>query len=226
MQKDNKFNDEIYKLIYDMINLFEEKQRAKCISERAQRGRISPAGNDFEDRFAKSLMTVLPTEYRILVDYPLTYRPENSGRAITVYPDIIVVHGDIIKCILELKIDLGYAKDKWLIEKQNKFNDFRKLEKVSYLLSNGNKRKQKQELKVTNNTEIAFVILSAENDHGKVAHISGDMNCFILLSNFHPNNPNLNCNKKITMIRGEDNSNQIGWGNLKKFLNRMLDVNL
>lgn len=114
-----------------MINLakqYGEKKRQKLENKTNVRfGRIISSGSEFQYDFAKTLF--LGTEYKVLVDYPLiydgVYKSGKRGKKM-VYPDIAVMdEKNVLKAIIELKIDLGYLREDYKENLKSMIDAFR-----------------------------------------------------------------------------------------------------
>lgn len=121
-----------------MINLakqYGEKKRQKLENRtNVLLGRIISSGSDFQYDFAKILF--LGTRYKVLVDYPITYAGyTKSGkmRNRTMYPDITVIDEEnVLKAIIELKIDLGYLREDYEKNLKSMTDAFRANKRMKY----------------------------------------------------------------------------------------------
>ena len=192
MNRDIKL--EIKYLLEDIIRLYQEKKENKKISQRIQRGRASSIANDFEERFAVFLEKVLPDKYSFLVDYPISYNITGRGRKKTSYPDISIVKDEsVLAGIIELKIDLGYLADDWVTKSKTEFDNLRKAAVIQYTAGiRTEKRRPKKTLIVPQTLCKAVVVLSDQNDHGRLNRFLTQDNCFILTRNIHPNDVPIN----------------------------------
>ena len=117
---------EMPEFLNEMIKAFQRQKKRKRIAPRVIRGRAIPLANAFEDAFGKLLGKVLNERFKILVDYPMSIKPSDFQKTKTIYPDIAICEDDELRCLLELKIDLGYFSDESKVEMKRKINDLRR----------------------------------------------------------------------------------------------------
>ena len=215
-----KFHNEMAGIIRNMANVYLQKQFANNLYGRAKRGRLVSAASDFQDALALFLVKLLPVDYQIFVDYPISYSVSSNTKARTFYPDILLVKEDTIEGIFELKIDLGYAPPDWLAKKKKEFDRINRAGIVSYISMTRENNRETKELYVSPNVIEAFVVFSAFNDHGKLAKLKGSSKLFVLTGEWHPNNPALS-SEDIESIIGavsSDPENLKEWRRLMEFL--------
>lgn len=215
-----EFHNEVAGIIRNMANVYIRKKLANDIYGRAKRGRLASAASDFQDAFASFLVKLLPADYQIFVDYPISYIISNMSKARTFYPDILLIKDEIIVGIFELKIDLSNAPPDWLDRKKKEFDRITTAGTVSYSSFSRENNRETMELKVSPNVREAFIVLSTFNDHGKLAKLKDSSNLFVLTGEWHPNNPALYPEDVESIIRAvsSDPENLNEWHRLKGFL--------
>jgi len=72
-----------------------------------RRGRSHAISGKLEDLFAAFLAFNFTENYKILVDQAITVNK------VTMYPDIMIVRGKIIKNLIDIKTDLGWKRKKF-----------------------------------------------------------------------------------------------------------------
>jgi hypothetical protein len=194
----NDVDAETKKLIRSMVRLFQERKQGKRISARVYRGRAAPVSYEFENRFAMLLKRVLPDNYSIYVDYPISYKVRNKRRKTTSYPDILIVEDeDGVVGIIEVKIDLGYLNKGWIPKNKKDFSNIRHAKKVTYRSLVRMGKRPRAEFRVSEKISRAIVLLTDRNDHGRLPDFSKQANCFILITKFsHPNSSKIKHHQK------------------------------
>lgn len=161
----SEFQVELLKLLQNVYQKYVKRKEERYLvpSEltRAIRGTISPVAYYFEDEFGRFLHNILDSKYRILIDYPLQF----PGRNNKIKPDILILEGQTIKMILELKIDLGYEKKNWRDKKKEQLDKLERYkDDTTYKeVVNGVKEPLPRPIKVINNVPFGTVILSQKN---------------------------------------------------------------
>jgi len=216
---------QIKHLLKQIIDLNQTNKRHKKIGKRIFRGRSTSIADDFENMFAIMLDGLLPDKYSIFVDYPISYKIRGRHRTKTSYPDIAVIANDrMLALIIELKIDLGYLPHDWTHRTAQEITHLRKARLVSYKTNVGTDKAQKRSLDVRPDIPRAIVVLTGQNDHGKLNRFLKQPNCFVFSKDIHPNDIWINdTNRDDTLTKIIENKGNIeSW---KAFAN-FLDDNL
>lgn len=216
----SNFKDEVKKLIGDTIDLFLKKKNSKRISKRVRRGRAASIASEFEERFAIFLENILPPEFSIFIDYPMSYRISNVKRTKTFYPDIALIKDHILVGIIELKIDLGWLRKDWTRKQKSDFKNLRDVKHVTYKAADRANKKNSAKLKIGNNLNRMVVLLTDENDHDRLEVFKEKENCFILCSGVHLNDPKITEKTKKQTIQSisSNKENRKNWSALSEYL--------
>jgi len=200
----SSFNNDVVNIIQSMVNIFQKNKHEKNISCRIERGRAPSASADFENLFAKFIENQTNDNIRIFVDFAFRYKPyrKHKSSTKTMYPDITLVRGYSIDgkkqiggeviAFVEAKIDLGYLSKDWSKNKNEMIESLRKTK----VISNKNK---KCTFSINKNFQNLNIILSEENDHGRLEKFKEENdNTFFLISkeHLHPNNDNIDIMKR------------------------------
>lgn len=184
------YEEHIKDLVKESVELFQQKKRAKQISNRVHRGRASSVADLFEEKFAEFLERITPVTYSFFVDQAFSYRINTKERAKTFYPDIAVVkeNTDLVG-IIELKIDIGYLSSEWASKSKAKFDAVCQSGEVTYIQISDDYIKSKIELRVADNIIRSVVLLSGTYNHGRLNDFRKQTGCIILCSerHHHPN---------------------------------------
>jgi hypothetical protein len=212
---------QIKNLLKQIIDLNQSSKRQKKIGKRIFRGRSASIANDFENMFARMLDALLPDKYSIFVDYPISYKIRGRHRTKTSYPDLAVIANDrVLAGIIELKIDLGYLPHDWTHRTAQEITHLRKAKLVSYKTNVGTDKAQKRSLNVSPDLPRAIVVLTGQNDHGKLNRFLKQRNCFVLSKDIHPNDIWINDTNRDDSLRRiiENKDNIESWKAFANFL--------
>lgn len=95
--------------ISEVVKLYHAARETKyLVEQRIIRGRVRTISADIEDLFAKYLIINNQSIDTILVDKPLSVKRRKSN----FYPDITVIKSNTIVAFFDLKMDLGWMRDK------------------------------------------------------------------------------------------------------------------
>ncbi len=155
--------------------------------------------------------------YQLLVDYPISAKPDKKSRTITIYPDILVLKDKLIVGIVDVKIDLGYARVDFMERYTEKIELLQNVNSVSFYMNVGKPNKSKVEFNTRDQLDYAAVIISGENSHGRIDKVKSHTDCFVLMAGAHPNNSNVSSNEVDKFIEkiAED---ETGWKNLNDYI--------
>ena len=105
-------------LIYKITTLYRTARKSKFPNKKIKRGRSHSIASSVEDLFARFLMNKAKPGL-IYVDQPISI----EGFKTQNYPDISIVHNNIITAFCDLKIDMGWNRTGLfsLCKKQNKW---------------------------------------------------------------------------------------------------------
>jgi len=217
-------DQEIKDLLEKTVELFQERKISKRVSERIQRGRAVSIASEFEERFAILLERVLPANYLVLIDYPISYTVDDRKRRKTSYPDIAIVRNtQELVGIIELKIDLGYLKRGWVEKANSDFELLRTAGKATYKTDIGTPKAKARDISVARDLRRAVIVLTGANDHKRLlAFRERQENCYVLCSkdNRHPNDYSIDAYNRAAFLEKvfSDPQNQQEWQNLGTFL--------
>lgn len=196
-----------------MVDVFQRKKASKRISERIIRGRASASASEFEEELARLIEKHTPHDILIFVDSPISYRPADAKRAKTIYPDIALFRGNILFCILEAKIDLGYLDSSWAESRKQTFRQLKDVGKVSI---------GSQTFSVSERLCSAGVVLSGRNHSERLPSFRQDVeNAVVLLSKDHPHpNDNFSSDAGTAYIErvAKDRSHWQEWARFERFV--------
>lgn len=223
MQEMKKFNKDLVELISEMVNVFQGKKENKRITDRIQRGRSPASADEFENKLAKLVAAHTKEEFRIYVDYPISYDIGQSKydegavlrkpRVKTFYSDVAILHmkeKPVLVGLLEAKIDLGYLMDDWAKKRDELFQNILCAEKVRMKLPNSNKN---AEVEVAKDLVRATIVLTARNHTERLKNFPQDNPPIVLISqdHKHPNEDDMTEKEKyIDLIKNND-KNRSEW---------------
>ncbi len=208
----NNFAADVVRLIEHMVEAFQRKKRGKKITARIERGRASASSSDFEEGLAKLIEDHTPKDLEIRVDFPISYRPQSSNRARTIYPDIALVRNNSLIGIMEAKIDLGYLPPGWARTR---------VHTLKQMMSVGRVALDKRTLAVSNRLRSACVVLSARNHPERLPGFVKEVkNAIILLSkeDRHPNDVGRGSRETYLVKVKEDKLHGRQWRKLQRFV--------
>jgi len=202
------------------VSLFREAKKKKMISPRVTRGRAGSCSSACEDLIALAISEMIPNEYKLLVDYPLTVRHGNGQRAKTAYPDVAVLYNRTLAGVIEIKVDLGYLPEDWSKQSGGMFSQLQQATSLTYRTNVGTVNNEVISISPAKEMDRIVVVLSGLNDHGRLDAIKqANSVCFVLMPQHHPNSYYVDANnleKFITAIADDPR----GWDSLKRHLAR------
>jgi hypothetical protein len=233
--KQSEIVDEIKGLLKQIIYWNLEIKKNKKINDRVLRGRSSSISNFFEDKFATMLGNILPSNYNIFVDYPISYKISQGDRSKTSYPDIMIVKdyntesnvsNGLLAAIIELKIDLGWLNEDLFKTKLEQFNTLRSVNKVSFNLDVGTMHRNIKTLSVKDDFPLAVVLLTRQNHSERFPDFKKNVekensHCYVLSSEFHPRGYKIDESNKDDYLNKiyKDEENIENWKGLGDFFN-------
>ncbi|MDP2682421.1 MAG: hypothetical protein Q8P28_06400 [Deltaproteobacteria bacterium] len=197
----------IYKeFVKKAVRIFTQKKKEKGIlKNRVFRGRAATSSSDLENLFAVAIAESIPKQYSILVDYPLSIK-KGSMRALTLYPDISIVKGNVLKGVIEFKIDLGYLKKEWINQHKTSIKQLENASILKYKKNVGTIKAKKDCLKISKKLASCVVVLSSENSHNRLDKFKTELKPYILFkrdnddNGVHPNSSKMESNEIIKKI--------------------------
>jgi hypothetical protein len=205
------------KFVEKSVTAFFSKKEEKQISPRIKRGRSPSSSAEIEDLLARAISDVIPKNYYILVDYPLSYKIPEHKRAKTIYPDIAIVERERLFGIIEFKVDLGYLQEEWSTQSNGIFQELKQAKTVTHREEVGVPNKTKVDLGVNKTLKRCVVVLTNENDHGRMDKFKKQNKCFVLFSGKHPNSHDIPISKKEEFIK-ELSIDSSGWDAFIQYL--------
>ncbi|MGX4585674.1 hypothetical protein [Paenibacillus chitinolyticus] len=196
------FEEAMKDLFMEVFSAYVQRKDEKVLipSQRVIRGTNVSNSSVYENEMGMLLHSQLTEEYRILVDYPVLFPGKNNR----ITPDIVILKGNQLQMILELKIDLGYEKDGWekvREERLKKLKVYKNSTGYKPLNEKTLKKEDKIFIDVPDKIEYANVIFCQKNGSSRITKIikacksstcedRGDYPFFVLLldKDLHPNN--------------------------------------
>lgn len=226
---------QIKEIVIKMADVYKGRHESKQLKNNVWRGTSTNCSSEFEDLMGELIGDFFGKEYVVLVSYPITLRRKQELWTVTKRknvwrkhdsrePDILVYRKSDCKiiAILDLKNDVSRTSDNWIKDANNLRDLMRNAETITYKPKEG--EKGSIEIKYSDDVYYSFVILNAENEHGKLNNYFKEMAdsnlpYFILNTETH-----LNAVDKITeeKINCEENVNQ--WRELSRELKQLIQL--
>ena len=201
------------------VDIFFDKKEAKIVTRRIKRGRSASSASEIEELFARAVASAIPKEYKLLVDYPISYKPTPRSKTKTIYPDIAVIRDGVIVGIIEFKNDLGYLPKGWSRKNEKIYEELRNSKQAIYKNDVGLPDSYKVTLKIRKGLKMCVVVLTDHNDHGKMIRFKKINKCYVLTTGIHPNSHKTHIDDKREIVKTlSKNSN--GWDKFMKYLSR------
>ena len=208
-------------LVSGMVGEYQENKNGH-VDGRVYRGRSVSISSSFESRMAHAIITILPDNFVILIDTPLSYHVRNAKRKKTLYPDLMLIKvsetNSELMGIIELKIDLGWLADGWAAKRRRLWRELSTVNNFTI------KENPLVKGKITRNKSLPVftVVLTEQNDHGRWgkferAH-SKAVSSLLDKTYPHPNDPKCPAPEKIKKSLLHDNGFEKRAGNLHKFV--------
>jgi len=201
------------------VDIFFDKKEAKVISRRIKRGRSATSASEIEDLFAKCVASAIPKEYKLLIDYPISYKLPPKMNSHTIFPDVAIVKKDELVGVIEFKIDLGYLNEEWSQKNKSIYDELKIAKQATYKNNVGSPGSLKKTLKVKKSLKLCVVVLTDSNDHDKMNRLKTDNKCYVLTTGIHPNSHKtpVEDKKKLVNILV---ANSKGWDKFMKYLGK------
>jgi len=157
-------------------------------------GRNISLGSKFQNILAQNLFN--DSSYKVLVDYPICYKGKyNSGKKgkKNLYPDILILDKEnMLKALIELKIDLGFLSKDFENNIRKTINAYRKNREMSYKKFVGFADSSDIHIEVPKRFIKIFIIVTKINHTDRVEPFKKTVKHFgfrplILLEKYHPN---------------------------------------
>jgi hypothetical protein len=205
-------------LVSGMVGEYQSKKKGKVLrGGRITRGRSVSISSSFETRMAHAVLRILPADFVILIDTPLSYHARKGARKKTLYPDLMLIKRVNAKQsrlmgIIELKIDLGWLADGWATKRRRLWRELATVKDLTI----------KENPLVTGKLErkklipVFTVVLTEQNDHRRWKKFEREHNgrvCSILDKSYpHPNDPKCPTPHKLKKCLASDEKfeNRIG----------------
>lgn len=189
-----------------VVNLFQSRKDSKRIKPRITRGRAIDCSSEIEELFAIAISEIIPKKYSLFIDYPLSIK--KSNKTLVIYPDISLVEDNILKGIVEIKIDLGYLKKAWIKNSNSIYQSIIKSKSIKYRKHVGQPNKEKDLLTVSPKLKRSVIVLTGKNAHNKLESFTNTQSdCFVIFPSHHPNTSKVSkegLNKFIKDMYGND----------------------
>lgn len=180
-------------LLKEIHSLYKAAHSPLYPHKRIFRGESRSISSAVEDLFAKYLIELLPSDITLYINQTITAGSLNTR--IRVKPDIVVVRDEIIKAIIDLKMDLGYKRKEFpaFWDERDKLIPRMRGKQFSLFKTNANE-KTKRSLEFSNNAKLYFVVISDQNiTHKHLSVIKKRLGkkkyseTYFLLEGAHPN---------------------------------------
>lgn len=169
-----------------VVNLFQSRKDSKKIKPRITRGRAIDCSSEIEELFAIAISEFIPKKYFLFIDYPFSIKKDN--KTLVIYPDISIVEDNVLKGIVEIKIDLGYLKKTWIKNSNSIYQSIIKSKSIKYRKHVGQPNKEKDLLTVSPNLKRSVIVLTGKNGHNKLKKFTKTQSdCFVIFPLHHPN---------------------------------------
>lgn len=176
------------------IRLYHKARNSAFPHIKIFRGRSHSISSDSEDLFALFLSDKIDCN-AIYVDQPISVK----GFSYQIYPDITLVCKGQITAFCDLKMDLGWKRDKLADFCTEQFQLMKKVRGKECKIRNGI-TKQDSQLKISKNASMNIVIITDQNIQPlrlkahleKAGKLKPAVEVFILTSGEHPNTYGLN----------------------------------
>ena len=188
------------KFIYKVVELYRHARKATVPNRLVRRGRSHAVSSKTEDLLADFLVKNDKKIEKIYVDQPITIL--DRGKKWNIYPDLLIIKKGKITAFMDLKMDLGFARNKlYSICLQHNKNLLRmRGNRIS--LKDG-LTKEYIEYRVSSKATYDVVIISSRNINkdqlnihiNRVKRIGNSTKVFVLVDG-HPNE----YNKKIDVV--------------------------
>lgn len=193
-------------LILKIIHLYHDARLPTYIDERISRGRSRSISSIVEDLFAYYLLINNPSIDQILVDQHIKV----AGQKVF-YPDISVVRNGVITAFFDLKMDLGFMRDKLSKLCEDDANFLKNIQGKQCTFNDG-KNKDSSELTISENAIYDIVVISNQNISEsqlkeQTDAVKADPKLFknveihILTGDKHPNEYGIEPNKLMELIK-------------------------
>ena len=157
------------------------------------RGESRAIASEAEDRFAYYLIDRLKSMDHIFINQPIT--SVLNGEKERIKPDLAICHGEEIRVLIDLKMDIGYKRTEFLdsMKKVDKLISEIRGQKFSLWKKVGEGR-ERLERTLSKNAKYVFVVISDQNINKKqfteIEKSGSKLNntaLFVLLRGVHPN---------------------------------------
>ena len=107
------------------------------------------------------------TDHKIYIDPQLSFtssglRNKTGKRPLLVRPDVAIVRGDTVKCVFDLKTDLGHKRSDFFEKAKEMSDQLKKIKGLKCSYKDG-ETKHSQELKIAEDIEVVYIVLTDGN---------------------------------------------------------------
>jgi hypothetical protein len=206
--------ERIQKSLFWLVDFYGDQRKRKLGNKEIILGRNQSASSLFQTEFAKHLFG--NGKFTVLVDYPVSFgeylTQTQKRKAKTLYPDLLVMAGDTLRGVIELKLDLGFLKsghygltrvrtqtERWKYSGQSNFKeDYSNLmhaKELRYKYPVGFLHPERKKIKLPSDkgkiSKICMVV-TKQNNHGRFEAFQESINdsgfkFLCLLDGIHPN---------------------------------------
>ncbi|MEM9411404.1 MAG: hypothetical protein AAGA30_09840 [Planctomycetota bacterium] len=196
-----------------IISAYEEARLTGTDHPKIRRGRSHSISSQAEDYLAEYLVQSDPSLDLVLVDQPVTLSAKIAGteRAVQRYPDLVLIRNGTIETLIDLKMDLGWARTKMreFCEKHETTLDF--FAGQTGRLKDG-RTKETREYEFSKKLRYIIAVISGQNINqdqlktqlGTVREFEPRVTVLVLSNGVHPNA--YEANSATTLSRLEINT--------------------
>ncbi len=176
--------------ILEVIKAYQNARKPKYLHEKLRRGRSHKIDSITEDILAYYLISNDETIDQVYIDQPLSI----VGVKGTKYPDIVIVRNGIINDFVDVKMDLGWVRDKLYVFCKKYREMVIQWRDANCCLKDG-LTKNLHNLKISKNAKYSIIIISETNISSVILYtqlkqartLYPDVDVFVLSSKKHLN---------------------------------------
>lgn len=195
-----------------LLNIIQEYRAARLASAdlpTIRRGRSHSISSKAEDYLAEYLIQTDPSLELVYIDQPITLPAHLAGtpKAVQRYPDLVLVRNNTIETLIDLKMDLGWARTK-----MSEFCE-KHAETLSYFAGHigrlrDGQTKETHNFEFSRNLRYVIAVISGQNINQKqlqqqleeVRKFEPRVTVLILTNGKHPNSYELDPHETLAQI--------------------------
>lgn len=195
-----------YKFVATIVKLYHDARKPYFPNPDLLRGEGRSISSIVEDLFAKYTLEATNRRFKILINQPLSYFVHSHRYNIK--PDLTLIQGDKIVCLVDLKTDIGYNRKGFFSQCKHKNNSILRIRGKNL---SGQKligyKKNPFELRAIKGLVYHTVIISGENiSRKRMETIKFRFKTlkasalYVLTINLHPNQSTMTVNETMSKI--------------------------